>query len=155
VANAFATASFAALVTGGCASAAPNNVQPYAYRVGPYYDSAAYPANDRAAVALAFAVAQVGKRYCWGGIGPQCFDCSGLVEQAWAWAGVRLPRTADAMAEVLREVPTWDVHPGDVLWWPGHVGLYAGGGWQVEALDRRDGVIERPLKRPLRAFRPL
>jgi cell wall-associated NlpC family hydrolase len=65
-----------------------------------------------------------------------------------------LPRTADAIASVLPEVPLDQVRAGDILWWPGHVGLYAGEGWVVEALDRRHGVVRRPATRPHRAFRP-
>jgi cell wall-associated NlpC family hydrolase len=108
-----------------------------------------------AATVLDFAWAQVGKRYCWGGTGPSCFDCSGLVQRAWGQAGVRLPRTADAIASELPEVPLDEVRAGDILWWPGHVGLYAGDGWVVEALDRRHGVVRRPVMRPPhRAFRP-
>ncbi len=112
------------------------------------------PGTPQAWTAMDFAWAQVGKRYCWGGTGPACFDCSGLVQRAWGAAGVRLPRTADAIASELPEVPLDRVQPGDILWWPGHVGLYAGGGWEVEALDRRHGVIRRPVARPHRAFRP-
>jgi cell wall-associated NlpC family hydrolase len=115
-------------------------------------------ATPRAWTAVDFAWSQVGKRYCWGGTGPGCFDCSGLVQRAWASAGVRLPRTADAIASELPEVPLDDVRPGDIFWWPGHVGLYAGlyAGrvWVVEALDHRHGVIRRPATRPHRAFRP-
>jgi cell wall-associated NlpC family hydrolase len=58
------------------------------------------------------------------------------------------------MATVLPEVPLDDVRPGDVLWWPGHVALYAGGGYAIEALDARDGVVRRTAKFPQRAFRP-
>ena len=112
------------------------------------------PATGEARTVIDFAWAQVGKRYCWGGTGPSCFDCSGLVQQAWGKAGVRLPRTADAIASELPEVPLDEVRAGDILWWPGHVGLYAGGGWVVEALDHRHGVVSRPAKRPHRAFRP-
>jgi cell wall-associated NlpC family hydrolase len=111
-------------------------------------------ASPRAWTAVDFAWSQVGKRYCWGGTGPGCFDCSGLVQRAWATAGVRLPRTADAIASELPEVPLDDVRPGDIFWWPGHVGLYAGSGWVVEALDHRHGVVRRPATRPHRAFRP-
>jgi peptidoglycan DL-endopeptidase CwlO len=115
-----------------------------------------------ASAVMDFAWAQVGKRYCWGGTGPSCFDCSGLVQRAWGRVGVRLPRTADAIASELPEVPlsregneTRSLRAGDILWWPGHVGLYAGNGWVVEALDRRHGVIRRPILRPPhRAFRP-
>jgi cell wall-associated NlpC family hydrolase len=46
------------------------------------------------------------------------------------------------------------VRAGDILWWPGHVGIYAGNGWVIDALDRRHGVIARPARDPYRAFRP-
>jgi cell wall-associated NlpC family hydrolase len=112
------------------------------------------PPSERSRAAVAFASVQVGKRYCWGGIGPSCFDCSGLVSRAWAAVGVRLPHSSEAIASALSEVPLDDVRAGDVLWWPGHVALYAGGGWTIEALDARDGVVRRAAKDPRRAFRP-
>jgi hypothetical protein len=43
---------------------------------------------------------------------------------------------------------------GDILWWPGHVGLYAGNGWVIDALDTPHGVVRRPASTPYRAFRP-
>ncbi len=112
------------------------------------------PPSDRSIAALAFAREQVGKRYCWGGTGPSCFDCSGLVSRAWASVGVRLPHSSEAIASALPEVPLEEVRAGDVLWWPGHVALYAGGGWTIEALDARDGVVRRASRDPRRAFRP-
>ena len=134
----------------GCAGAErPAPVEP----TGETLPDGRLPGDPRAA--LDFAWAQIGKRYCWGGTGPACFDCSGLVQRAWGAAGVRLPRTADAIASELPEVPLEQVRAGDILWWPGHVGLYAGGGWVVEALDHRHGVVRRPVMRPPhRAFRP-
>jgi cell wall-associated NlpC family hydrolase len=102
-----------------------------------------------------FAAAQIGKRYCWGGVGPECFDCSGLVQQSWRAVGVWLPRTADAIASTEPEVPLEDARMGDVLWWPGHVGIYAGDGWVIDAYDSRHGVVRRPARRPRRAFRPM
>jgi len=102
-----------------------------------------------------FASEQVGRRYCWGGTGPYCFDCSGLVQRAWGSVGVHLPRTAGAMSSALDEVPLDHVRPGDVLWWPGHVGIYAGRGWMVDAEDTRHGVVlRRPTREPHRALRP-
>ncbi len=112
------------------------------------------PPTGRAWAAVAFAGEQVGKRYCWGGTGPSCFDCSGLVSRAWATVGVRLPHSSEAIASGLDEVPLDDVRAGDVLWWPGHVALYAGSGWSIEALDARDGVVRRAARDPRRAFRP-
>ncbi|MBV9948523.1 MAG: C40 family peptidase [Myxococcales bacterium] len=112
------------------------------------------PTTPRAWAAVEFASAQVGKRYCWGGIGLTCFDCSGLVQRAWSSVGVRIPRTADAIADSLAEIRLEEVRAGDILWWPGHVGMYVGNGWMVEALDRRHGVVRRPAVEPERALRP-
>jgi cell wall-associated NlpC family hydrolase len=97
---------------------------------------------------------QVGRAYCWGGTGPQCFDCSGLVQRAWRSVGVRIPRTADRIASDLPEVPLSEVRAGDILWWPGHVGIYAGNGWMIDALDTAHGVVRRPAPDPRRALRP-
>ncbi len=108
----------------------------------------------RAWAAVAFASAQVGKPYCWGGTGLGCFDCSGLVQRAWGSVGVRLPRTADAIAADEPSVSIEDVRAGDILWWPGHVGLYVGNGWMVDALDTRHGIVRRPAPDPRRAVRP-
>ena len=46
-------------------------------------------------VAVQYALAQIGTPYRWGGDVPGVgFDCSGLVQSAWAAAGVHLPRVA-------------------------------------------------------------
>jgi cell wall-associated NlpC family hydrolase len=68
--------------------------------------------------------------------------------------GVRVPRTSAAIAAELPEVPLSDVRAGDILWWPGHVGIYAGNGWLVDALDHTHGVVRRAARDPYRAFRP-
>src|SRR5439155_25923835 len=112
------------------------------------------PTTPRALEVVAFATAQIGKTYCWGGTGPRCFDCSGLAQTAWTRVGIRVPRTAQEIAEALPEVPVDEVRAGDILWWPGHVGIYAGYGWMVDALDSRHGVVRRPAADPYRAFRP-
>jgi cell wall-associated NlpC family hydrolase len=111
-------------------------------------------ATERGLEVVAFAAAQLGRPYCWGGTGPRCFDCSGLAQAAWRRAGMRIPRTTDAIAASLAEVPFEDVRAGDILWWPGHVGIYASNGWVIDALDSRHGVVVRPAKDPYRAFRP-
>lgn len=113
------------------------------------------PSTDAAHAVVAYAAAQIGRPYCWGGTGPRCFDCSGLTMTAWRRVGVRVPRTADAIAATLPSVPLSEVRPGDILWWPGHVGIYAGNGWSVEALDKRSGVVMRRAASPHRAFRPI
>jgi peptidoglycan DL-endopeptidase CwlO len=114
------------------------------------------PTPDGASNAiLAFALAQVGKPYCWGGEGPRCFDCSGLARAAWSQAGVAIPRTSSAQARSLPEVALGDVRPGDILWWPGHVGIYIGGGRMVDAVNERTGIAAHPvIATPARALRP-
>jgi cell wall-associated NlpC family hydrolase len=76
--------------------------------------------------ALRWAERQVGKWYCYGGDGPSCFDCSGLVLKAYEHAGVWLPRTTYGMLDSrkLREIPARDRKPGDLAFYgPGHVEL--------------------------------
>jgi cell wall-associated NlpC family hydrolase len=58
------------------------------------------------------------------------------------------------MGAALADVPLDEVRAGDILWWPGHVGLYAGQGWSIEALDSRHGIVRRPARNPYRALRP-
>jgi peptidoglycan DL-endopeptidase CwlO len=76
--------------------------------------------------ALHWAEQQAGKWYCWGGTGPSCYDCSGLVVAAYRHAGVDLPRSTYDMLDSpdLREVPASERRPGDLAFYgPGHVEL--------------------------------
>jgi len=144
-----------ALTAAGCASTTPHvHSRGSGALVARAWAGDEPTTTPRAWTAVHYAAAQVGRRYCWGGTGPECFDCSGLVQRAWHTAGVRLPRTAGAIASELTEVSLTDVRAGDVLWWPGHVGLYAGNGWMIDALDTPHGVVRRPAVDPPRAFRP-
>jgi len=142
--------------TGGAETLQPLTVaSPLAYPPPRYEAPFAPPPRATAAQAvLAYAAAQVGRPYCWGGTGPGCFDCSGLTMMAWRQAGVKLPRTADDVALKLHPVPLTQAQPGDILWWPGHVGIYAGNGWSIEALDKRSGVVYRRAPAPHRVLRP-
>jgi cell wall-associated NlpC family hydrolase len=93
-------------------------------------------ADGRAAQAVAFARAQLGKPYAWGATGPSSYDCSGLTQAAWRSAGVSLPRTTYAQIGAGRRVPRGALAPGDlVVFYPGvtHVGLYIGGGKMIHA----------------------
>jgi cell wall-associated NlpC family hydrolase len=77
------------------------------------------------------------------------------VQRAWGSVGVHLPRTSEEIARDLPEVRLEDVRAGDILWWPGHVGIYAGNGWVIDALGQQYGVVRRAAKDPWRAFRPV
>jgi cell wall-associated NlpC family hydrolase len=104
--------------------------------------TAARPPTAAAAVAIAYARAQLGKPYCWGGTGSGCYDCSGLVMEAWAKAGVSIPRTSEAQWAALPHIAASQLEPGDLIFYagsdgtvssPGHVVLYVGGGEAIQA----------------------
>jgi cell wall-associated NlpC family hydrolase len=92
--------------------------------------------------AIRYARAQLGKPYQWGATGPGAFDCSGLVERAYAAAGVSIPRTSEQQWADLPHVPARRVKPGDLVFapgsdgsWssPGHVALVIGGARVIQA----------------------
>ncbi|MEU5042549.1 C40 family peptidase [Streptomyces griseorubiginosus] len=90
----------------------------------------------RAAKALAFARAQIGKPYVWGATGPGSYDCSGLTQAAWKAAGVSLPRVTYDQVNAGTTVSLADAQPGDlVFFYDGitHVGLYIGNGMMIHA----------------------
>ncbi|MER8042401.1 NlpC/P60 family protein [Streptomyces sp. NPDC094032] len=92
--------------------------------------------NARAAEAIAFAQAQLGKPYVWGATGPSAYDCSGLTQAAWRAAGVSLPRTTYSQINAGSRVSRSELAPGDlVFFYSGisHVGLYIGGGQMIHA----------------------
>ncbi|MBX6371310.1 MAG: C40 family peptidase [Acidothermus sp.] len=93
-------------------------------------------ADGRAAAAVRYAYAQLGKPYRYGAAGPSSFDCSGLTMRAWEAAGVSLPHNAAAQYAVTRHVPLSNLQPGDLIFFGHpihHVGIYIGGGQMIEA----------------------
>jgi cell wall-associated NlpC family hydrolase len=82
--------------------------------------------GSAAAQAIAYARAQLGKPYVWGGTGPGAFDCSGLVMQAYAAAGASIARTSQAQWATERQVSTSE--PGDLVFFPGADGTPASPG---------------------------
>lgn len=88
------------------------------------------------------ALSRRGMPYVWGGAGPADFDCSGLVQWAFAQVGVTMPRVAADQALTGPLVPVADLSPGDLLFYrtdptdPGyvsHVAIYLGNGMMVQA----------------------
>ncbi len=100
-------------------------------------------ASGGAAKAVAYAKAQVGKPYSYGGDGPDSFDCSGLTMMAWAQAGVSLPHSSSAQYGATRHISSGELQPGDLIFYYSpisHVAIYVGGGMQVAATHTGDYV---------------
>ncbi|MBK3645263.1 NlpC/P60 family protein [Streptomyces sp. MBT33] len=90
----------------------------------------------KAAKAIAFARAQIGKPYVWGATGPGSYDCSGLTQAAWKAAGVTLPRTTYDQVNAGTTVSLTDAQPGDLIFFYddiSHVGIYIGNGMMIHA----------------------
>jgi cell wall-associated NlpC family hydrolase len=93
-------------------------------------------ANSRAAAAVRYAYAQLGKPYRYGASGARTFDCSGLTMRAWAAAGVAISHNAAAQYASTRHVARSALQPGDLVYFGRpihHVGIYVGGGKFIEA----------------------
>ena len=96
----------------------------------------ALPTVPQQSTVVAFALAQLGQPYLWGGTRPGGWDCSGLTMRAWRAAGVPLPRTTFQQVLAGSPVPsTAAMQAGDLIFIagtggtpanPGHVGLYIG-----------------------------
>jgi len=89
--------------------------------------------------AIAYARAQLGEPYKWGGAGPGSWDCSGLLMRAWGAAGVSLPHSASGQYSRTQKVSVGSIRRGDLVYWgksPGsiyHVAMYLGGGKMIHA----------------------
>jgi cell wall-associated NlpC family hydrolase len=96
--------------------------------------------GSKVETAIAFAKAQLGEPYKWGGAGPSSWDCSGLTMRAWQAAGVNLPHYAGAQYAQTTPVPISKIQRGDLLYWSDggpssiyHEALYLGGGQMIQA----------------------
>jgi len=95
------------------------------------------PTSTQADKAVQFAYDQLGCPYVYGATGPCAdgFDCSGLVQAAWAYAGVSIPRDTYEQWAALPHIPESAIVPGDLLYYNGigHVAMYVGNGYIIDA----------------------
>ncbi|GAA0356267.1 C40 family peptidase [Actinoallomurus spadix] len=95
------------------------------------------------------AESKIGMPYVWGGESDRegGYDCSGLVQYAFAQAGIKMPRTADIQAFAGWRLPYSQAQPGDLLTWKNdptfngvsHIAIYLGNGKMVVA--RHTGTL--------------
>lgn len=82
--------------------------------------------------AVSVALNYLGITYVLGGASPaEGMDCSGLIQYTYAQLGISLPHSSSALLSSGYQVTYPE--PGDIVWTPGHVALYAGDGMIIEA----------------------
>ncbi len=106
--------------------------------------------DTAAGIAVAAALTRRGMPYVWGAVGPDEFDCSGLMQWAWKQAGIDIPRTSAEQA-TLESVPMDQLQPGDLVTFyspVSHVGMYIGHGLLLHASTSRLPVKVIAWRRP-------
>lgn len=101
---------------------------------------------DFVAVAARF----LGAAYLWGGRSSLGLDCSGLVQAALTACGVACPRDSDMQehavgAKVAFAGDPAELRRGDLLYWPGHVGIVEDGAMLLHATAYFMSVVREPL----------
>ena len=86
-------------------------------------------ASGVAGIALKY----LGTPYVYGGTSPSGFDCSGFTQYVFRQVGISLPRTSGAQSRSGQYVSLSNIKSGDLLYGPGHVGIYIGNGQYVHA----------------------
>jgi len=126
------------------------------------------PLGDFAADYVSVAESFLNAPYVWGGKTAAGIDCSGLVQVAFARAGKEVPRDSDMQSTNIGTeiIPNGPFQRGDLLFWPGHVGIMTDAETflhatafsmrvMLEPLDETRKRIETELGLPLLAVRRL
>lgn len=97
---------------------------------------------DAATAAVEFARDQLGESYVYGSAGPDTWDCSGLVQGAYAVSGISLTHQTNAIWDETSSIDRGDLQPGDLVFYNGlgHMAIYIGDGQVIHAPKPGDVV---------------
>ncbi|MDO4488579.1 MAG: NlpC/P60 family protein [Eubacteriales bacterium] len=101
--------------------------------------------NEKRIAIVKAALSCLGKKYVYGGNGPDSYDCSGLVKYCYKQAGITVPRTSAEYIRMEGQVSLKDLRPGDICARNGHAGIYIGNNIFVHASERSVGVVSEYL----------
>ena len=119
------------------------------------YDLTGTSGSSTAQSLLSYAEQFLGNPYVYGGNSlTDGVDCSGFVQQVYGAFGITTSRTSWDIEHDGTEVAYSDVQIGDVICYDGHVGIYAGNGQIINAVDENTGIaITNADYSPIRTIR--
>ncbi|GAA1560498.1 C40 family peptidase [Brevibacterium picturae] len=99
--------------------------------------------GSKAEQVIGWAAKGVGTPYVYGGGTQSGWDCSGYTSWVYSKVGVNLPRSSGAQKAAGQVVSQSEAKPGDLIWHPGHIGIYAGDGQMYDAGSPGSGTSKR------------
>lgn len=99
--------------------------------------------GSKAEQVISIAKQYTGVPYVFGGTTTSGWDCSGYTSFVFNKVGVNLPRNSGGQAAAGQTVSASEAKPGDLVYKPGHVGIYAGNGMMYDAGSSSSGTSYR------------
>lgn len=103
--------------------------------------------DDMQRVVLSKSKEFIGTPYCYGGIGTNCFDCSGFVQQIFQMIGLKLPRSAEDQYLYSKLVTQEEAKPADLVFFRNnkkisHVGIYVGNNTFIHSSSSKGVMLQ-------------